>query len=116
LIGRGSDDDANRRYKQMNKAFENSGLSNIRIAAIDAKPDIEDALEHLKAKGSSKKVVIHPFLVASGEKVREKIAGDTDSIVSRLKAGGYDVEVILKGLGEYPEFRNIYINRLKAVL
>jgi sirohydrochlorin cobaltochelatase len=116
LIGRGSDSDANHRYHQMNKAFENSGLSNIRIAAIDAKPDIEDALEHLKAKGNNKKVVIHPFMVASGNRVREKIEGEKDSVAARLKDEGYDVEVILKGLGEYPEFRNIYINRLRAVL
>lgn len=116
LIGRGSDSAANQRYFQMNRAFENSGLGNVRIATMGAKPDIDDALAELKAKGCSRKVVLHPFMVASGENVKKNIAGETDSLASKLKEAGYEVEVILKGLGEYPEFRNVYVNRLRAIL
>jgi sirohydrochlorin cobaltochelatase len=116
LIGRGKDSAASQRYLEMNKAFENSGLGNVRIAVMDAKPDIDDAMDRLKAKGNSKTVVIHPFMVASGEKVEKSLAGEKDSFASRLKEAGYEVEVILKGLGEYPEFRNVFVNRLRAIL
>jgi sirohydrochlorin cobaltochelatase len=116
LVGRGSDSAANQRYFQMNRSFKNSGLGNVRIATMGEKPDIDDVLNELKKKENKKTIVLHPFMVASGENVKKKIAGETDSFASRLKEAGYEVEVILKGLGEYPEFRNVYVNRLRAIL
>jgi sirohydrochlorin cobaltochelatase len=116
LVGRGSDSAANQRYFQMNRSFKNSGLGNVRIATMGEKPNIDDVLNELKKKENKKTIVLHPFMVASGENVKKNIAGETDSFASRLKEAGYEVEVILKGLGEYPEFRNVYVNRLRAIL
>ncbi len=116
FMGHGSDSAANERYNQMNSAFENMGLENVRIATVEAKPDIDDALSALKSHAGKRPVVLSPFMVVAGEHVHNDMAGDKDSFASKLREEGYEVEINMSGLGEYPDYRNIYVNKLKEIL
>ena len=116
LMGHGTESDANIRYVQMNDAFIQEGLGNVRIASVEARPDLEDALEALEQSGKGKTVILHPFLVVAGDHARNDMAGTDDSYVTRLQEAGYEVEAVVKGLGEYAQFRKIYADRLMEML
>lgn len=42
-------------------------------------------------------------------------SNEPDSWYSQFKAEGYNVEPVLKGLGEYPGIRKLFIEHLKAI-
>jgi sirohydrochlorin cobaltochelatase len=115
LMGHGTEDMANIRYAQMNQAFREAGMVNVRIASVEAKPDLEDAMAELSARGSVKKVILHPFMVVAGEHAKNDMAGEEDSYASKLREAGYPVEDYIKGLGEYPEFRKIYRDKFECI-
>lgn len=116
LMGHGTDDAANIRYVQMNEAVENAGLPRLRIASVESRPDLEDAMRALAQKREKGKVLVHPFLVVAGDHARNDMAGTDDSYVTRLQEAGYEVEAVVKGLGEYAQFRKIYADRLMEML
>lgn len=116
LMGHGTEDEANIRYQQMNEAFQRKGITNVHIASVEAKPDLEDIMQILKGLKSVKKVILHPFMVVAGDHARNDMAGDTDSYATRLEEAGYQVEAVVKGLGEYPAFRKIYVDKLQELL
>ncbi len=111
LMGHGTEDKANIRYQQMNEAFRQLGIENIHIASVEAKPDIEDIIRVMKIKNLAKKVILHPFMVVAGDHARNDMAGEADSYAVKLKEAGYQVKTLVKGLGEYPEFRKIYTDK-----
>ncbi len=41
---------------------------------------------------------------------------ETDSYAAKLREEGYEVLAIVKGLGEYPQFRRIYVEKLQEML
>lgn len=116
LMGHGTEDDANIRYVQMNEAFARAGLTNVRIASVEARPNLTDAISYLQNAGKVDKVVVHPFMVVAGDHARNDMAGEDDSYVAELQSLGYQVEAVIKGLGEYPQFRQIYVDKLKEML
>lgn len=119
LMGHGTEADANIRYSQMHEAFIKTGLDNVHIASVEAKPDLEDTMERLNKLKEQKviaKVVVQPFMVVAGDHAKNDMAGEQDSYVSRLLEAGFQVKAVVKGLGEYPGFRNIYLEKLKKVL
>lgn len=112
LMGHGTEADANIRYEQMNEAFWQAGLTNVRIASVEAKPDLEDAIHDLRQKQKVEKVILHPFMVVAGDHAKNDMAGEENSYATALQEAGFQVETVVKGLGEYPQFRKIYINKL----
>lgn len=116
LMGHGTEASANIRYAQMNQAFREAGLPNVRIASVEAKPDIEDALKELAQRPHVEKVFLHPFMVVAGDHAHNDMAGEEDSYAAKLKEAGYQAEVCIRGLGEYPQFRKLYADRLADLL
>lgn len=119
LMGHGTEDEANIRYRQMQDAFVKAGITNVHIASVEAKPDIEDALGKLtmvKKKKRVEMVVVQPFMVVAGDHAKNDMAGEEDSYVTMLADAGFHVKAVVKGLGEYPQFREIYLKKVKSVL
>ena len=57
-----------------------------------------------------KRVILAPFMVVAGDHAINDMSGDEeDSWKSTFEKAGYEVECILKGLGEYPAVRQIYV-------
>ena len=55
-----------------------------------------------------------PFMLVAGDHAKNDMAGDDEaSWKNRLEREGFETEVILKGLGESPEFLELY--RKKAL-
>lgn len=116
LMGHGTRATANERYVQMNEAFVKAGFHNIHIASVEAKPDLEDTISILKEKKNFKKIMVHPFMIVAGEHAENDMAGTKDSYITRLEAEGYRAQAIVKGLGEYARFREIFTGKLKELI
>lgn len=116
LMGHGTEDAANIRYRQMNEALARGGIVNVHIASVEAKPDLEDIMQVMAKRRFAKKVVLHPFMVVAGDHAWNDMAGEEDSYVTKLREAGYQVDAIVKGLGEYPQFRKIYTDKLRDFL
>lgn len=63
-----------------------------------------------------KKVALLPFMFVAGNHAKNDMAGEEDSWKQELEAAGYQVRPILKGLGELPSIRNIFLEHLEEVL
>lgn len=55
-------------------------------------------------------------MVVAGDHARNDMAGDEDSYLAKLRDAGFQAEAVVKGLGEYPQFRKIYIDKLLELL
>lgn len=83
------------------------------MATVEGARGIDDLLAELKAH-KIKKVWLQPLMVVAGDHARNDLAGDEeDSWASKLKAAGFKVEANLKGLGEVPGVRALFVDHAK---
>ena len=115
LMGHGTDAEANFMYHNMNTTLKNLGFKNVHIATVDASPSLEDALKEMRPPEEVGSVILHPFMTVAGEHAKNDMAGESNSFLVRLNALGYNTHAVLKGLGEYASFRNIYVEKLRAL-
>lgn len=109
LIGHGSPHRHNPVYENLQRLNER-----IHIGVIEPtdRPNFDDVLKRLKSIGA-KKIVLAPLLLTGGAHVNEDIAGsDENSWLNRLKSAGFEVRAIVEGLGTFPAFRRLYIEKL----
>lgn len=112
LMGHGSDHYANKLYADFGDTCRSLGYKNLFIAALEAPPTIDDILPKLKEAGY-RKITVTPLLFVAGSHACKDMAGsEPDSWKSRLEAEGFSVTVIVKGLGEYAEIRDLYAKHL----
>ena len=85
------------------------------MGTVEAEPSLDTLLEKIQTL-HVKRVILAPFMVVAGDHAINDMSGDEDdSWKSKFEKAGYEVECILKGLGEYPEVRQIYVKHaLKA--
>ena len=108
LIGHGSPHRHNPVYENLQRLDER-----IHIGVIEPtdRPNFDDVSGRLKAIGA-KKILLAPLLLTGGAHVNEDIAGsDKNSWLNRLKAAGYEVRAIVDGLGSFPAFRRLYLEK-----
>lgn len=101
FMGHGTEHEANSTYATLQKKFIEAGYNNYFIGTVEAEPDLEDVLASVKEYGA-KKVVLLPLMIVSGDHANNDMAGDEDdSWKSAFTAEGFEVECVLKGLGQY---------------
>ncbi|MCC8141575.1 MAG: sirohydrochlorin cobaltochelatase [Lachnospiraceae bacterium] len=116
LVGHGTEHPANAIYGSLNRSLRDKGISNIHIGTIEAAPTCEDVLEEVRRSGS-RRIVLTPLLMVAGEHAHNDLDGaDADSWKSRFLAAGFEVDCVVKGLGEYPGVRQIVLEHLKKAV
>ena len=64
-----------------------------------------------------RKVVLFPLMVVAGDHANNDMAGDEeDSLKSVLESQGYEVRCIVRGMGEYPEFRELFMDHIRVAV
>lgn len=115
LMGHGTTHYANAIYAALDYTFKDKGYSNIFLGTVEAYPTMESLLKMVHAY-QPKKVVLAPFMIVAGDHAKNDMASDEpDSWYSQFKTAGYDVEPVLKGLGEYTGIRKLFIEHLKTI-
>ncbi len=124
FMGHGTVHEADGSYRKMELALREYARHPIYIATVEGSASIEDVILQLarerqgkKAGGASDaRVVLTPFMLVAGDHATNDMAGKDDSFASRLRQEGYCPECIIRGIGEYPAIREIYLSHLKSAL
>ena len=107
FMGHGTEADSNSVYSKMQQLLADNGHDNYYIGTVEAAPGVEDVVAAIKDKGY-KKVVLEPLMIVAGDHANNDMAGDDeDSWKSVFTKEGYDVECLLRGLGEIEGIRNL---------
>lgn len=115
LMGHGTTHYANSIYAALDYAFKDKGHKNIFLGTVEAYPSMESIMK-LVRKYAPSKVVLAPFMIVAGDHAKNDMAGDDpESWYSQFKEAGYEVEAVIKGLGEYLGIRKILVNHLKSL-
>ena len=113
LMGHGTTHYANSIYAALDYTFKDKGYKNIFLGTVEAYPSMESLMRMVKEYNPSK-VVLAPFMIVAGDHAKNDMAGDDpESWYSQFKAAGFEVEPVVKGLGEYPWVRRLLVDHLK---
>ena len=80
---------------------------------MESFPELQDVMNKLE-KSEKKKVVLLAFMLVAGEHAKNDMAGEEDSWKQVIRDAGYEVRVLLKGLGEFPKIRQIFEEHLQV--
>jgi sirohydrochlorin cobaltochelatase len=115
FMGHGSESAADVTYQRLQEEYIKAGKNNIFIATVEGKVTIEDVIEKLK-KTDYKKILLKPFMIVAGDHAKNDMASDEeDSWKTVLQNEGYEVNPVLKGMGEYKFIRDMFMEKLEAV-
>lgn len=116
FMGHGTDHEANAIYANLAGDFKAAGYTNYVVGTVEADPSLEDVIEEVKGTGA-KKVVLIPLMIVAGDHANNDMAGDGEnSWKSRFKAAGYEVECVMKGLGEYEQIQTLFVKRAQLAM
>ena len=112
LMGHGSGGHvADRCYDLLQDRLEAAGLP-VFTATVEGGRTFEAAVDWLERE-QAERVVLMPFMLVAGDHALNDMAGpEEDSWQSQLTEAGYRVESVLRGLGENPVFRKIYLQHV----
>ncbi|MGN0151115.1 MAG: sirohydrochlorin cobaltochelatase [Wujia sp.] len=114
FMGHGTEAASNQVYTRLQEMLTDKGYNNYYIGTVEAEPSVDDVLAQVRA-GSYKRVVLEPLMIVAGDHANNDMAGDEeDSWKSIFEAEGYEVECVLKGLGEMPAIRDIFVEHARA--
>lgn len=116
FMGHGTDHESDDAYRKLENIYRDRGIEDVFIATVEGSITIQDIIPKLKEKNIHK-VKLTPFMLVAGDHAINDMASDEeDSWKSILKANGFEVEVILRGLGEYKIIQDIYLRHLKELV
>ena len=115
LMGHGSEHHANAAYPTLEYTFHALGYNQVLVGTVEGFPDLKHVMTKLEIAGV-KKVILMPFMVVAGDHAKNDMAGDEDSWKTELEEEGYEVETIVKGLGEMKGIQNIFIEHIEDVM
>ncbi len=113
FMGHGTEHSAGNIYRIIDEQFQTMGSPNFCMGTVEGDPSFEDALERINARKPSR-VWLSVFMFVAGDHATNDMAGDdADSWKCRLSAQGYAAEPVMKGFGEYPEIRSLFVEHAK---
>ena len=117
FMGHGTGHAANPAYCQLEYLLHDLGWKGAFFGTVEGYPTLDEVLRRLREHPGIKRVTLHPFMLVAGDHAAHDMAGkEHDSWKSRLEGAGYPVSCVLKGLGEYPALRAIFLAHARAAI
>ncbi len=117
FMGHGTEADSNSVYTKLQETLKSEGYDNYYIGTVEATPSVDDVLASVQANTSYTKVVLEPLMVVAGDHANNDMAGDEDgSWKTTFENAGYQVECLIKGLGQFESIQSIYVDHVKAAI
>ena len=110
FVGHGTYTPATATYSQLDHIFRLEVNPAMHVATLEGYPDFGALLSQLKMDGA-RRVILVPLLFVAGDHAKNDIAEDWRE---ELENEGFEVEVILAGLGENPAIRALYAGHLRS--
>ena len=116
FMGHGTEAESNAVYQKMQDMLTADGYVNYYVGTVEATPSLDDVLAKVK-EGSYEKVVLEPLMVVAGDHANNDMAGDDeDTWKSAFEKEGYEVECLLRGLGENEAIQQLYVEHAQAAV
>lgn len=116
LMGHGTEHHVNAVYPALDYHFKERGYANVFVGTVEGYPDIEVVKKAVNVF-SPESVVLLPLMVVAGDHAVNDMAGEEEDSWKRVFEGeGYETRCILKGLGEFPSIRQIYLDHLAEAI
>lgn len=116
FMGHGTEADSNAVYAKMQSMLTDGGYANYYVGTVEATPSLDDVLALVK-EGDYKRVVLQPLMIVAGDHANNDMAGDEDGTWKKtFEDEGYEVECVLKGLGEIPAIREILVQHAQTAV
>ena len=116
FMGHGTEAESNAVYAKMQQVFIDKGKTNYFVGTVEAEPTVDDVIGMVK-EGGYKRVVLRPLMVVAGDHANNDMAGpEEDSWKSKFEAEGFEVVVVLEGLGQIPAIQDIYVEHAQAAI
>ena len=116
FMGHGTRHDANSAYAALDYGFKHAGYDNIFVGTVEGTPDFDAVAIDVEA-GGYEKVILMPLMIVAGDHAHNDMAGDEeDSWKVMFKSMGYDVEVIIKGMGELETIQKLFVEHANEAL
>ena len=116
LMGHGTYHHANSAYPQLQLKLQLAGMDDVYVTTVEGFPDFDDTVSMMRGKGY-RNVVLYPLMLVAGDHAINDMAGDEeDSLASVLKSEGYGVRSVIRGMGESPEFRRMFIDHARLAM
>lgn len=116
FMGHGTTHYANAVYAALDYKFKDMGYNNVFLGTVEAYPSMETLMKLVRAYGA-KRVTLAPFMVVAGDHAMNDMSSEEkDSWRSQFEAAGFEVNCVLKGLGEYGGIRELYVKHIQDVL
>lgn len=115
FMGHGTTHYVNPVYAALETMFRYQGRDDVFVGTVEAYPDIHTLADSVVKTGFSEATIAPLMLVAGDHAVNDMAGEEEDSWKSILTAKGLKVNIVLQGLGEYPEIRGLYIKHAKEV-
>ena len=82
----------------------------------DAYPSM-DSLLRLVGSLMRSRVHLAPFMIVAGDHAKNDMAGEEeDSWKNIISKAGYEVQTVLKGLGEYESIRKLFVEHARKAV
>lgn len=115
LMGHGTEHHANSAYPTLEYTFHLLGYHQVLVGTVEGFPELGDVLARMEIAGL-KKVTLMPFMVVAGDHANNDMAGEDDSWKQVMKDAGYEVRAVLRGLGENPGIRSMFIQHVREAM
>jgi sirohydrochlorin cobaltochelatase len=116
FMGHGTEHESNATYAKLQQTLNDAGYNNYFIGTVEATPSLDDIMAAVEASNATK-VVLLPLMIVAGDHANNDMAGDEEgSWKTEFKKAGYEVEPVLKGLGEYPGIQQMIVKHAGAAM
>lgn len=109
LVGHGTYTPSTAAYAMLDYMLKAKGHGDYIVGTIEGYPSFGDMAAQLEACGL-KEVTLTPFMFVAGDHANNDIAVDWKE---ELEKRGYRVNVLMRGLGEYPEIQDLFIEHAR---
>lgn len=117
LVGHGTEHFANAVYCELDYRMKDEGYGNLFVGTVEGYPSVDSVLKRLRENEEIEKVYLVPLMIVAGDHALHDITGNgDDSWEKRLQDEGYEVQGVLKGLGEYRGVRDLFVKHVQAAI
>lgn len=111
LMGHGRRHHSNTEFLSLEQDLRTAGWEDTLVGVMRGEPGLDRILAAVHCRPHVRTIHLHPLLITAGVHARRDLAGPGDaSWRTRLEAAGYTVRCTLRGLGEYPAVRRLFVH------
>lgn len=116
LMGHGTAHFANSTYSELQLRLGLSGHEDVYVTTVEGFPSFADTLRMMEGRGYGEAVLVPIMLVAGDHAVNDLAGDEEDSLKCVMRDAGYEPRCIVRGMGEFPAFQELFCVHAAAAM